>query len=168
MTVIKMLVAIFIGFLIFSPVHAQSHMYVNPVNERHTISIQRSPALFISGDRAIDAEFCSPIDRFVCVSSENFNFAFPVSRASELKKWEHQGYMYELRGSEMLQAFGRSWRVWIIESVQGPKTTRFAYSEQRGVLAFSVRLKDAASTFLSVDTSGFGAQSQNQYNPKYK
>ena len=154
----KLLVAIVISFVFSSPARSQSHTYVNPVNERHTISIQRSPALFISGDRATDAEFCSPSDRFVCVSSDDFNFAFPIGRTSDLKKWEYRGYVYELQGRETLQAFGRSWRVWIVESAHGVKTMRFAYSEQRGVLAFSVSLTDAASTFLSVDTVGFGAQ----------
>jgi hypothetical protein len=157
-----MLLAVIVTGLTFSSAHSQSYHYVNPVNERHTISIQRSPALFISGDRAIDAKFCSPTDRFVCVSSDDFNFAFPIGRASDLKKWEHQGYVYELRGRETMQIFGHSWRVWIVESTQGVKTMRYAYSDQRGVLAFSARLSDTASTFLSVGTVGFGALPRRQ------
>jgi len=168
MIVVNLLVAILIGVALASPVHAQSNTYVNPVNARHTISIQRSPALFIAGDRAIDAVFCSSADRFVCVSSNDFNFAFPLNRASDVKKWDHRGYLYELRGSETLQVFGRSWRVWIVESVQGVKTARFAYSERRGVLAFSIRVSDATSTFLSVGTVGFGAQPATQSDSERK
>src|SRR4051794_12197825 len=108
----KFVTAIVISLVFFSSARSQSYIYANPLNERHTISIQRSPALFVSGDRAIDAEFCSPSDRFVCVSSDDFNFAFPIGRASEFTKWEHRGYMYELQGRGTLQAFGRSWRVW--------------------------------------------------------
>ena len=164
MILAKSFTAIVISLIVSLPARSQSHAYINPVNERHTISIQRSPDILVFGDRAIDAEFCSPSDRFVCVSSDDFNFAFPIDRAAELKKWEYRGYLYELRGHEKLQVLGRSWSVWIVESTQGVKTMRYAYSTQRGVLAFSARLSDTTSTFLSVDTVGFGAQLCKQRN----
>lgn len=168
MTVIRFLVAIFLGLLFLAPAHSQSHTYVNPVNERHTISIQLSPELLITGDRATEAAICPRAEKFVCISSVDFNFSFPMKRQPQQDKWEHRGHAYTLQGSERLQAFGRSWRVWIVESVQGPKTIRFAYSEERGLLAFSIALSDTTATFLSVGTVGFGARSNTQLGPPRK
>lgn len=135
---------------------SQTYEYVNLFNSRHTISIQLSPAFFASGDRAIDAKFCSRSDFFVCITSDEFNFAIPVSMRSNDSQWEYKGFSYELKQQDILNVLGQSLKVLIIESVQGAKKIRFLYSERRGLVAFSVEMNGESHTFLSRNTVGFG------------
>lgn len=140
------------------PVFAQSYEYVNPLNKRHTISIQALPPSFATGDRAVIAEFCSPSDNYVCMSSTEFSFAFPIAKKPEVKKWEYRGYSYELIAQEQMRVLGTSFKFGIVESVQDGKKIRYSYSEQYGLMAFSVELSDASNTFLSVHRVGFGGR----------
>lgn len=113
--------AIVLGVAFSAPALSQSYEYVNPLNQRHTVSIQVLPPSFAGGDRAVVAEFCNPSDLYVCVSSAEFSFAFPIARKPEVTKWEYKGHAYELIGQEKLQILGSSLKVWIVESVQDVK-----------------------------------------------
>lgn len=149
---------IILGIAFSAPALSQSYGYVNPLDQRHTVSLQVLPPSFAGGDIAIDAEFCTPSDHYVCVSSAEFSFAFPIARKPEVTKWEYKGHAYELIGQEKLRVLGSSLKVWIIESEQDVKKIRYSYSEQQGLLAFSIQLVDVSSTFLSVHKVGFGSQ----------
>ena len=150
--------AIVLGITFSVPALSQSYEYVNPLNQRHTVSLQVLPPSFAGGDRGFVAEFCTPSDHYVCISSAEFSFAFPIARKPDVLKWEYKGHAYELIGQEKLQVLGSSLKVWIIESVQDVKKIRYSYSEQQGLLAFSIELSDVSSTFLSVHKVGFGSQ----------
>lgn len=150
--------AIVLGIAFSAPALSQSYEYVNPLDQRHTVSMQVLPPSFAGGDRAVVAEFCNSSDLYVCVSSADFSFAFPIARKPEVTKWEYKGHSYELIGQEKLQVLGSSLKVWIIESEQDVKRIRYSYSEQQGLLAFSIELSDVSSTFLSVHKVGFGSQ----------
>ncbi len=72
---------VFIGvFMWAGSVTAQSFEYANLFNAKHLISIQMTPPLVASGDRAVDARFCEPVEAFVCVDSEWFQVAVPSAK----------------------------------------------------------------------------------------
>ena len=154
----KLFVAILLVVVHTPLAHAQRYQYVNPVDPRHGWSIELEPAQSIASGRAVGAEFCAPATKFVCVKSENFNFAFPLNRSPEQKQWALHGFTYKLERRAELLILGQLLSVWIVESVQGEVTMRFTYSEERGILAMSGTVSDASATFVSTKTSGFGAQ----------
>jgi hypothetical protein len=156
--VMKLFVAVLLAMVLAPLAHAQRYQYVNPLNPRHNWVIEVEPAQFIASGRAVGAEFCAPATKFVCVKSENFNFAFPLNRAPEQKQWTLHGFTYELERRTELLILGQLLPVWMVESVQGVVTMRFTYSEERGILAMSGTLSDSSATFVSMKTSGFGAQ----------
>jgi len=150
--------ALILGVFFPTAAFCQHFGYVNPLNAKHTISIQISPAFFAAGDRAISAEFCSPLEPYVCLSSAEFSFAFPRARQHDVLKWEYKGHTYNLIGQEKLRVFGSTIKVWVVESIQGEQKIRYSYSDRQGLLAFSIQLNDAGSTFLSMGKVGFGHQ----------
>lgn len=155
----KTLWLIAVGWLLVAPAHAQrTFYYVNPVNARHVLGIQSNPALFIFHDIAVDAEECPPSDRFICINSSYFNFAFPRNRSDQGKAWVHRGITYEPGRRETMVILGKPWPVQIVESVQGASTLRFAFSEHAGLLAISMKAEDTAATFLTTNAVGFGAR----------
>ncbi len=154
----KLLVAILSAMFLTPLAHAQRYQYLNPVNPRHGWMIELEPAQFVFGDKAVGAEFCAPATKFVCVKSDHFNFAFPLNRAPEQKQWTLHGFTYQLERRVELLILGHLWPVWLVESVQGEVTMRFAYSEERGILAMSGTVSDDSATFVSTLTRGFGAQ----------
>jgi hypothetical protein len=157
-TMMKLLVAFVLAVFLTPLVHAQRYQYVNPVNPRHAWEIELEPAQFVASGRVVGAEFCAPATEFICVKSENFNFAFPLNRAPEQKQWTFNGFTYQLERRTELLILGQLLPVWLLESVQGEITMRFAYSEERGILAMSGTVSDASATFVSTLTRGFGAQ----------
>jgi hypothetical protein len=156
--VMKLLIAVLFAVFLTPLAHAQRYQYVNPVNPRHAWKIELEPAQFTASGRVVGAEFCAPTTKFVCVKSENFNFAFPLNRAPEQKQWTFNEFTYQLERRTELLILGQLLPVWLLESVQGEITMRFAYSEERGILAMSGTVSDASATFVSTKTRGFGAQ----------
>jgi hypothetical protein len=156
--VMKLLVAVLLAMFLTPLACAQRFQYLNPVNPRHNLVIEVEPAQFIASGRVVGAEFCAPATKFVCVKSENFNFAFPLNRAPEQKQWTFNGFTYQLERRTELLILGQLLPIWLMESVQGEITMRFAYSEERGILAMSGTLSDDSATFVSTKTRGFGAQ----------
>lgn len=139
------------------PVAAQSFEYANLFNAKHLITIQMTPPLVASGDRAVDARFCKPIDEFICVTSEWFNFAVPSGKTRLPPQWEQGGNKYKLVGSEKLVVLGISRDVFRIESVQNGLRYRFLYSHRGGLVGFSSEVDSQPVTFMSQRVIGFGA-----------
>jgi hypothetical protein len=154
----------FSGLVFSASAVAESYEYVNPLNRREEISIQVTPPQFSGGDIATVAEFCKPAERYVCVSSARFNFAFPLARKADVLKWEYKGNSYELIGEEKLYILNYSLKVWIVESVQDDKKIRYAYSDYKGLMAFSVQFDEFSNTFLSRSKLGFGHQKKAKVN----
>lgn len=149
---------VFIGAIMCGgSVAAQSFEYANLFNARHLIAIQVTPPLVASGDRAVDAHFCKPIDGFVCVASEWFNFAVPSGKARLPAEWAQGGNEYKLVGSEKHILLGIRRDVFRIESVQKGLRHRFLYSRRDGLVGFSSEVDGQPVVFVSQRAVGFGA-----------
>jgi hypothetical protein len=152
----------FIGVFVWGrSVAAQSFEYANLFNSKHLIAIQITPPLVASSDRAVDARFCKPVEEFVCVTSEWFNFAVPFGRARLPTQWEQAGNEYKLVGSEKLVLLGIRRDVLRIESVQKGLRHRFLYSRRDGLVGFSSEVDGQPVTFVSQRTIGFGASASS-------
>ena len=150
--------AFFVGISVSLSAFGSSYDYVNVFNERHTISIQTSPAWFVVGDRAVDANICDQSASFVCVTSDSFNFAVPVARKPDVLKWDYKGHSYVLKNQGTLEALGHRIKVWRIESTQGVQKFRYLFAEKEGLLAISIEVGADSQTFISRRAAGFGAQ----------
>ena len=136
---------------------AQSFEYANLFDARHLIAIQMTPPLVASGDKAVDARFCKPIDGFACVTSEWLNFAVPSGIARLPTQWEQGGNEYKLVGAEKLALLGIRREVLRIESVRRGLRHRFLYSRRYGLVGFSSEVDGQSVTFVSQRAIGFGA-----------
>ena len=135
---------------------AQSFEYVNPLSRGHVITIQVTPPMVASGDRAVDAKFCRSDQKFVCVISEWFNFAIPLGSTSLPEQWEHNGNNYKMVGVEKITLFEKTRNVILIESVQSGRVYRYIYSYRDGLIAFSSEVDGEHVTFISERAKGFG------------
>lgn len=141
---------------------AQSFEYANLFNARHLIAIQVTPPLVASGDRAVDASFCTRTDEFVCVTGEWFNFAVPSGKAGLPTQWEQGGNEYKLAGSEKLVLLGVRRDVLRIESVQKGQRHRFFNSRRDGLIGFGSEVD--GQPVVSQRAIGFGAAASSGYS----
>lgn len=142
---------------VIGPAAAQSFEYANVLNSKHLVTIQMTPALVASGDRASDARFCKTVDGFVCVNSDWFSVAFPSGNAALPERWEQGGREYRLVGREKLVLLGVRRDVLHIESVHKGQKYRYLYSREHGLVGFSAEIDGQPVTFMSQRAIGFGA-----------
>lgn len=153
----------FFGAIMYAgSVAAQSFDYVNAFNAKHVIAIQMTPPLVASGDRAVGARFCKPVDEFVCVASEWFNFAVPSGKTPLPTRWKHDGNEYLLVSFEELELLGTRRSVVRIESAQNGRRYRFLYSRRDGLVGFSSEVDGQPVMFVSQRAIGFGAASSHK------
>jgi hypothetical protein len=136
----------------------QAYNYTNPVAPNSTVTLQLTPAMVSGGGRGGGAIYCSKRDDYVCVASDDLNFAVPISTKLPLQHWQYKGYAYEVVSRRNLELLGKSIAVSVIESDQNGMKFRFVYSTRQGLLAFSIFMSGENHLFLSQTAIGFGGQ----------
>jgi len=140
------------------PCSAQSFEYLSLSNSNRIITIQAEPAFVAAGDRASIAVMCKPVEGFVCVESDWFNFAIPLKKSQQQGQWTFKGYAYHILATEKVRILGNEYKALRIESIQGDKKFTYIYSNERGLIGFSAAFDGEVATFISARSAGFGAQ----------
>lgn len=131
--------------------------YSNLLDGRPTISIQIDPPMIISGDRAINAEFCDGNGGFSCFNSEWISFSFPRERGGIPSEWNQNGAVFKITGHTVVRAFGVCRDAYKVVSNQNGREFEFLYSFSYGLLGFNVEIDGQRVTYIAQRQLGFGA-----------
>jgi hypothetical protein len=144
---------------------SESFEYSSLLTQRPIITIQTDPPLVASGDRAVEAKFCNE-KQFHCISSEWFNFSFPMHRPTSQLEWNYGGFVYRLIESAPVRVLGVCREANKIVSLQNGREVQFLFSGSHGLLGFSIQIDGTSAVYASEREFGFGSEKPSQTTSK--
>ena len=137
--------------------NADSFGYSNLLDGRPAITIQTTPPMVTSGDRAVNANFCKDGAAFTCFTSEWISFSFPKKMSVTPSEWSENGFLFKRSDLTTVQVFGVCHEAYKVTSNQNGREFNFLYSLSHGLLGFSVEIDNQKLTYIAQNSAGFGA-----------
>ena len=108
-----------------------------------------------AGGKPMPAKFCPTTSDYICFSSGGVKFAVPKTIADK-RSWVFEGAAYKLKRREKFGVLGEAVDTIFIEQTFKNDVTNFLFSEERGLLGFSL-VGNVPRFFLLENRCGFGA-----------
>jgi len=143
-------------FLFGSKVLAGQWNYIDPLRPTESFTIYTDPDHFEINDVLLDAKVCKKTDKYICITSEGFEFYVPRKIEDLNGSWKVNNFTFESHLNKRIQLFGINDDIYIIEKTP-PKKLYFLYSKHRGLLGMGGYSKKSSRIFLLVEKCGFGA-----------
>lgn len=120
---------------------------------QNQIIIDTKEKAVLSGHTMYPYKDCNS-SKWLCVFSEVFNMAIPVSDIEEKKQWEKNGYTFVNKGQGVNYEGDDDGVFRILTYKEGANANLTLYSKQKGVIAITILYENKAETYWSIDGVG--------------
>lgn len=134
-------------------------VYVDPINPRIVVTLERTPDSFGVGDVRFDADYCTDDSENICVKSRGFQFAVPKGFDGGTSDWIVGDVEYHVAEYTELRVFGLEDDVYLIDHSAPEGQVRFIFSPSRGLLGFGGLPANGGRLLLLDSVCGFGSSS---------
>lgn len=132
-------------------------VYVDPLDPRIVVTLERTPDSFGLGDVQFDADYCTDDSENICVKSRGFQFAVPKGFDGNTSGWNVRDAEYHVAEYTELRVFGLEEGVYLIDHAAPEGQLRFIFSPTRGLLGFGGLPENGGRLLLLESVCGFGS-----------